>query len=83
MAYVNGKIIFSELKGFPVLDDNAQVETDAFINGASEIVSLIGKWTLKFKNVAVFQIFISDAFGALFMPVVRDMGGNVEVKKKL
>lgn len=45
MAYVDGRIVFSKLKGFPVLDNSnsSQIQTQCFIDGAKEVVSLIGK----------------------------------------
>ncbi|XP_037043742.1 glycolipid transfer protein [Bradysia coprophila] len=65
MAYLNGKIIFGKLKGFPPLHGDAKIQTQCFIDGAREIVSLI------------------EDFGALFMPVVYDMGGNIEKINKI
>lgn len=82
MAYVNGKIIFSKLKGFPILDDNSKIETLCFIEGAKEIVSLIGEFFLLCAENVITISFInlfSGEFGPLFIPVVQDMNGNVEV----
>lgn len=44
MAYVNGRIVFSKLKGFPMLDDGSNIQTQCFIDGAKEVVSLIGEY---------------------------------------
>lgn len=49
MAYINGKIIFGKLKGFAALHkDESKVQTQCFIDGAKEIVSLIGKFSGRF-----------------------------------
>lgn len=42
MAYVDGRIMFVKLKGFPTLD-SSNVQTQCFIDGAKEVVSLIGE----------------------------------------
>lgn len=44
MAYVDGRIVFVKLKGFPILDDSSKIKTQCFIDGAKEIVSLIGNF---------------------------------------
>lgn len=88
MAYINGKIIFGKLKGFPQLPDGAKIQTKCFIDGAKEIVSLIGRSFIKYvfacvrKKLTLKFAFLPEQFGALFMPVVYDVGGNVEVINK-
>lgn len=90
MAYVDGKIVFAKLKGFPTLNDSSKVQTQSFLDGAKEVVSLIGKsfwcsvsvWNVceAVTNEIFFFLKILEEFGNLFMPVVYDMNGNIEVK---
>lgn len=37
------RIIFKNLDGFNALDENGKIKTILFLNGAREIVTLIGK----------------------------------------
>lgn len=59
MAYVDGRIDFSKLKGFPILDDSSKIQTQGFVNGAKEVVSLIGEFIkfvyMEFSNINVIN----------------------------
>lgn len=48
MAFVEGRIVFSKLNGFPALHDNSKIQTQILLDGAKEVVSLIGKLIMNF-----------------------------------
>ncbi|KAJ6634905.1 Pleckstrin likey domain-containing family A member 8 [Pseudolycoriella hygida] len=76
MAYVDGRIIFSNLKGFPVLEDGSKINTQCFIDGAKEVVSLIESFGTLFMPVVydmngniekIHKIFVERALQTSYL----------------
>lgn len=81
----DARIQFKVLKGFPTPAED-KIETQAFLNAAKEIVTVIGKFgrmdfwiDRSIMQVIVYLNTRTETFGKLFTPVIKDMNGNINV----